>query len=184
MLLAIENAIHAEFATASGLAGARIIYEFQSREALGAGAFMTMHFSGGKDLAPAHPLETVRLNPDVAQPLPGVAGVGGEILIGTQGDEEFSCRLMCHAPAVTGGASAFDLLKSTVRKLALEPVAGRLAAVSVVFVEALGEIQSVPVVLETEYESQAFVDLRFRSNTAVETEETFIETAEFEGTYT
>jgi hypothetical protein len=187
--LTIENAIHAELVTASGLAGDRIIYEYQNRDALGkdtegAREFMTLHYRGGGDVSPAHPIETIRDNPDATVPTPGVAGDGDELLIGTITDEEFFCRVMFHAGPVTGGASAYDRLKRTVRKLGLESVGIRLAAAGVVFVEPVGEIQSVPVVLETEYESQAFIDLRFRNNAAEETEETFIETATFEGTFT
>lgn len=175
----IENAIHSELITASGLAGDRIIYEHQNRDALGKSGssreFMTILVQDPKSLAPATPRRTVRDNP--------TPSAGAEILIGVATDFEFIVRVTFYAGPVSGAGSAYDRLTTLIDKLALDEVSLRLAAASVVFVES-GGVRSVPTVLETEYESRAVADLRFRARRSTETPETYIETAEWSATYT
>ncbi len=177
-MLTIENAIHAELITASGLAGGRIIYEHQNRPALGkAGAlreFMTQHYDNLNPVGGATPSQTQRDNP--------TPSAGEEILIGTLSDVRFSVRVTFYAGPTTGTGSAYERLRSVIAKLGLDSVALRLQAVGVAFIEAR-DVRSVPVVLETEYESRAVADLQFSMTEAAETPETYIETVTVTGTY-
>lgn len=179
-MLAIEDAIHTELVNASGLAGARIIYEHQNRDALGkSGAsreFMTVGFGDLKDLAPATPSVTVRDNPSPS--------AGAEILLGVSSDSEFTVRVTFYAGPTTGTGSAYSRLRDIVKKLALDAATARLQAVSIAFVECSNGVRSVPTVVDTEFESRAVADLRFRTVDGVEVAETYIQTAEFVGTYT
>lgn len=176
----VEDAIHTELIAASGLTGDRIIYEDQSRDALvkdggGSRAFMTMRVFDLIEVAPATPRNTVRDNPSPS--------AGAEILIGTSGDVNFTVRVTYYAGPASGAGAAYTLLRSVVRRLGLDSVSANLAAVQCAFVECVGGIRSVPTVLETEFESRAVADLRFRMLDSAEAPETYIQTVEITGSY-
>lgn len=178
-MVTVEDAIHDELITASGLAGARIIYEHQNRPALEPAAsvreLMTVRYDNLNAVGGATPSQTQRDNPASAP--------GEEILIGTLADVRFSVRVMFYAGPTSGTGSAYERLRGVIAKLGLDSVALRLQAVNVSFIEAR-DVRSVPVVLETEYESRAVADLFFSMTEAAETPETYIETIDVTGTYT
>lgn len=179
-MLTIENAIHAELIIASGLAGDRIIYEHQSAPTLGkSGAsreLMTLHYDNLNPVAGATPVQTERMNPD------STLGDGEEMLIGTKADIRFSVRVTMYTGPKSGTGSAYERLRSVCAKLGLESVAIRLQENAISFIEAR-DVRSVPVVLETEYESRAVADLQFSMTETAESTETFIETVTIEGEY-
>lgn len=177
----VEDAIHAELVTASGIAGERIVYEHQHGDALskssgGSRELCLVSIQEPHAIAPATPVNTIRDNPSP------VAGV--EILLGVSEDVEFTVRLSLYSGEASGNGSAYARLRDTVLRLGLDAVTTRLADAGIVFVECRGAVRHVPAVLETNWESRAVADLRFRVVEGVEVPETFIETAEFAATYT
>ena len=177
-LTAIENAIHAEIVTASGLAGDRVIYENQGGDVLGSRDLITINATqdGFSSPAPATPSQTTRDNP--------TPSAGAELLIGTKREVEFTWRLTFYAGAVSGSSSAHARLVDVVTRLGLDEVTLRLEQANIaLFDVAAPGVRSVPVVLETEYESRAIVDLRFRTIDEIETAATNIETVEFTTDY-
>lgn len=178
MNAALEDLITAELATASGLArsgaSARIFFAHQRMPALeGAQAAIFLSLREVNDVAPATPSETQRNAP--------TPSAGAEILIGTLAEVEFSYRVELFSRELSGSSSAYSLLDAVVRRLKLEGVTTRLHRNGLVLVEQ-GELTSIPAVLETEYESRAVVELRFRAIQRVEEATTYIETIGVTGT--
>lgn len=125
-------------------------------------------------LSPASPTETQRDNPTPVE--------GSEILIGVEWNYEISVRVNYYAQAVSGTSSALEKLRATIARLDLEEPSEDLETGGLVYVEG-GEVQNVSAILETQFESRAICDLRFRCVMTEETDTTYIESADVSGTY-
>lgn len=169
---AIENGLQAFIARASGLPGNTVIWEIQNGSRP-TGTFATLRIDGDTTSG-LYAEQTERDNP--------TSTPGHEILIETREDAEFTFTVQVFSPNAAGNSSARAILTRVRNALSKESELNNFDSLGLAFIDK-SPIQSVPVLIETQYQGHATLDTRFRVADGTEDTTTFIETVEFEDSF-
>jgi hypothetical protein len=169
----VENAIQAAAAAASGLAGARVVWQHQNRDGLTGSAFLTLN------------IEEDQANPfaeQISSDTPGLPA-GNEVTLTSVVHTTFDVVFDYWSMTPTGATGAAAVLRGVRNYFQRDSVNETLFAAGVAVVEA-GAVQNIPRILETVYESRAQLRVTFRVRDSSEETTTFIETVEWTTTLT
>lgn len=177
---AIEDAIHFEIYTASGLPPGRVIWENQSRDrpgqTPGTRDLITLRWGTAETFATA--------TPEITTADTIGAPAGQEVTIQTIDHDQLSLTVTYYAGLHTGNTAARSRLKAIRNTLNRDVVIDRLQNVSSVALIESGSVQLQPVLLETEYESRAYMVLRLGVAEGTDEKVTNIETVEWSTDFT
>lgn len=175
---AIEDAIQAAIVGASGLAPGRVIWGNQSGDrpgTFGDRDLISLFWGNTSPFAEATPEQFTE---DTAG-----SPAGEEVTITTLDHEQVSLIVNYYTGKNTGNTSARSRLKAVRNKLNSETYSSGLMD-SAISLMSIGPVQSVSVVLETEVESRARMELVLGLVDGAIEKVTNIVTAELTGTYT
>lgn len=169
----IENTLQAQFVAACGLTGDRVRWGHQSRDSVqSAGDFALLEMF--RFLTVGSPEDSVIDNP--------TPGAGTEILIRSQAQTEFEVRFSIFTMTPTGSNSAGARAINVRHYLERDDVLENLQAAGIALVN-VEDVQRIPAVLETEFQDRAVFVARFRTLDGSSYATTYIESAEWFGTY-
>ena len=169
---AIENAIQAQVVAATGLAGASVRWADQSRDAPASGDSVRLAVLTGGVVG--HAEESTITNP--------APSAGQEIILRSHEQAEFEVQVQVFTMSPTGNSSAFAQANNVARYLQRDDVTDTLFASKLALV-SVDNVQRLPLMLETEFQGRALFTARFRTLDGSEYATTYIETAEWVGTY-
>jgi hypothetical protein len=174
---AIEDALIAWVKGATGLPDGSVIWDDQRGERPAA-PFATLHLDG--DVTPGVFDEAShRVNPDAPPTSPGVPGEGDELIFETVAQGEFTCTVHVFAAATNGASSARVLTNRVRNALSIEPQVEAFDVLGIAIIDR-GTVRNLTALLDTEFESRASVDVRFRVADGTTATGTFIEAVETE----
>jgi hypothetical protein len=162
---AVENALQALVARATGIPGARVVWEDQKADRP-TKPFCTLELDG--DTSPSTSDEQVTSDAPVPAP-------GADLVLATRVHAEFTLTVRAFTDSITGSGSARVLLRKVRNAFGLDAEIEALDLAGVAVVDR-GSVQQVTAVLETKAESRAQVDVRFRVADGAEQITTWIET--------
>lgn len=171
---AIEYAIHAQLVLASALPPGRIIWEGQSRDRPGT----TPATRDLITLAWGDPVADAPATPEERTDNTAGAPAGEEVTITTIDQDRVSLVVNYYAGKHTGNVSARSKLKAIRNYLNRATVIDALMVSAIALIEP-GTVQSLPAVLETEYESRARMVMVLGLADGTTEKVTNIETAEW-----
>jgi lysophospholipase L1-like esterase len=172
----IENALQARIALGLRLPGDRVRWGDVSRDGHGtAGDYAILRVGNITSLAPATPEQSITNNPQ--------AFPGGEILLNSLEPTEFELSITVYSMRTTGNHSAYARATSARSALHSESTTAALEAVNVAIVQC-ESVQSLPALLETEYQGKAVFTALIRISDGNTESVTYIESAEWVGTLT
>jgi hypothetical protein len=174
---AIEDALQAWVAAASGLPGASVIWDDQigPRPAL---PYATLHLEGG--VTPGLFDEASwKANPDAEPTTPGVAGDGDELIFETTNQEEFTVTVGVYTDATIGPSSARAIAVKIRAGLSLESRISALDAAGIAIIDR-GTVQTLNLPRDTKTEGHAVFSTRLRIVDGTSETGTFIESVDVE----
>lgn len=167
----VENALQVELARGLDLTGDRVRWSKPSGDApVTAGDYAVIAIEGNTSLAPATPEQRIETNP--------VATPGAEILISSVEPVEFTLVVDVFSMRREGNHSAFARANRARSALGLESTTATLEAAGLAVVQTEG-VQSIPALLETEYQGRARFNALIRVSGGSQESATYIETAEW-----
>lgn len=164
----IENALQARIALGLGVPGDRVRWGDTSRDSpVTAGDHAVLRVGNIASLSPATPEQNVTDNPQ--------AFPGGEILLNSLEPTEFELTITVYTTRTTGSFSAYARATSARSALHSESTTDALEAANVVIVQCEA-VQSLPALLETEFQGKAVFTALVRISDGNSEAATFIET--------
>lgn len=164
----IENTLQARIAIGLGVPGDRVRWGDTSRDGPATtGDHAVLRVGNITSLSPATPEQSVTDNPQ--------AYPGGEILLNSLEPTEFELTITVYTSRTTGSFSAYARATSARASLHRESTTDALEAANVVVVQC-EPVQSLPALLETEFQGKATFTALIRISDGDSEATTFIET--------